>query len=182
MRVTPSLPQWGRQPKGSIPLTPIYISPVSRGISHYSYEVSSLFFRDATSILGVPLQVRLMTKSAKSILAPPCLGVALRRGTLPEIDNFTNFHGFGSTLWLRPVSPQKFSKLPLCAPDTFFIPAHGECLPQCNPECLEQCLALVVVVFTGKCHMGGDTGPVAQAVKEMLEDVCRYVADCPVAK
>ena len=75
-----------------------------------------------------------------------------------------------------------FLKLPLSAPDPFFIPAHGECLAQCNPECLEQCLALVVVVFTGKCDMSGDAGPVAQAVKEMLEDVCRYVADCPVAK
>ena len=28
MRVTPSLPQWGRQPKGSIPLTPICFSTV----------------------------------------------------------------------------------------------------------------------------------------------------------
>ena len=122
MRVTPSLPQRGRHPKGSIPLTPIYISPVSRGISHYSYEVSSLFFRDATSILGVPLQVRLMTKSAKSILAPPCLGEALRRGTLPEIDNFTNFHDSGSDLWFIMVSPEQFFKTsPLCS-GYFFYP------------------------------------------------------------
>jgi hypothetical protein len=30
MRVTPSLPQRGRQSKGSIPLTPLFISPVSK--------------------------------------------------------------------------------------------------------------------------------------------------------
>ena len=30
MRVTPSLPQGGRQPKGCIPLTPLFISPVSK--------------------------------------------------------------------------------------------------------------------------------------------------------
>jgi hypothetical protein len=75
-----------------------------------------------------------------------------------------------------------FLKRSLCAPDTFFVPADEKCLPKCNPECLEQCLALVVVVFTGKCNMSSDAGPVAQAIKEMLEDVCRNVADSPIAK
>jgi hypothetical protein len=28
-------------------------------------------------------------KNAKNILAPPCLGEALRGGTLPDIDNFS---------------------------------------------------------------------------------------------
>ena len=30
MRVTPSFPQRGKQPKGSIPLTPLSISPISK--------------------------------------------------------------------------------------------------------------------------------------------------------
>jgi hypothetical protein len=64
-------------------------------------------------------------------------------------------------------------KLPLGAPDTFFISAQGERLTECNPEGLEQCFALVVIVFSGKCNMSGDSGAGTEAVEEMLKEVCR---------
>jgi hypothetical protein len=81
--VTPSLPQRGRQSKGSIPLTPLIIAPVSRKISLTPSEL--------LSHLVEYLSGGLVTKSDKNLPAPPSLEEALRRGTLPNIDNFTNF-------------------------------------------------------------------------------------------
>jgi len=94
MSMPPSLPQRGRLPKGNIPLNP--------------FVYSSLFFigfftnllRSYLNMGDAPAAVEEI-KNAKNILAPPCLGKALRRGTLIP----SRFSWFRSELyWFMSVS------------------------------------------------------------------------------
>ena len=57
------------------------------------------------------------------------------------------------------------------------LPGECECLTEGDAERLENRLALVVVVLPGEHDMRRNACTGAQAVEEMLEDVCRYSAD-----
>jgi len=64
MRVTPSLPQRGRQPKGSIPLTPIHLSLLSREFL-VNLQRAMAFFMDAKA--GVEAKATAAQKSVRTI-------------------------------------------------------------------------------------------------------------------
>jgi hypothetical protein len=66
MRVTPSLPQRGRQPKGCIPLTPPFSNnPIKKGIFFLTLSRISIFLIPQDS-------------DAKILKKPPCPAVPLR--------------------------------------------------------------------------------------------------------
>ena len=95
MRVTPSLPQRGRQTKGSIPLDPLsfsyfrreFLINVEGAITYFmnaSAEVEAKVAttqKNAMAIFPWTLQCQIL----ENLLAPPCLGEALRRVYLTNL-------------------------------------------------------------------------------------------------
>ena len=104
----------------------------------------------------------------------PSGGGGVHRNGIPEMQNERNVSDgdcFNFTLIRK--SSGKILKLPFGTPDHFRILTYRQRFTQRNPECLEHCLALVVIVLPGKHDMCRDAGAGAQAVKEMLKDICR---------
>ena len=78
MRVTPSLPQRGRQPKGSIPLTPLIIfSFYQKILVNYLVDITCMDAPETDQ-----------NKKYENHPDPPCLGEALRRVILINNNDF----------------------------------------------------------------------------------------------